>query len=214
MRLKGFIFDTGTLADTLPLCYAAIMETIYHFTGEKYSTDEVRKLFGPSEEGIFRKIFPDKWKEVLEFYLTYYEKEHNVLGKLFPQIPDMLCKFKEKDFKLAVVRGKGPKSADISLQKMGIKPYIDTVKTGKASGPSKPRAIKEVLLDLNLEPYEAGYVGDIPYDMRASIEAGTFPIGAAWASTSRYQDLVEAGAKIVFISLNDFEKWVLSEQYI
>ena len=213
MNFKAIIFDIdGTLADTLPLCYSALIETIYHYSNKKYSDEEIRKFFGPSEEGIFMKMFPDNWEEVLNYYYDYYTENHEKLGKLYPKVPLMLAKIRKVGILIGIVSGKGSKTAKISLDKMGIIDLVDCIKTGKPFGPSKPEAIKDVLKEFKVDAKEAGYVGDISYDMLASKEVGTYSIGAAWASTGKKEKLAEAGAEIIFESLDDFQNWLLEKK--
>lgn len=211
MNLKAFIFDIdGTLTDTLPLCYEALRETLFNFTGVKYSDEGIRKFFGPSEEGIFRRHFPEQWEEVLHFYLTFYNINHDFLPWEFPEIPSLLLRLKENGYRLAVVSGKGDQSTKITLQKAKLTKYFDIILTGKITGPWKAEAIGQVVKQWGLQPFEVGYLGDIVYDMKSSHQAGTIPIGAAWASTARYNDLVEAGAHIAFASISDFENWIFA----
>jgi len=211
LNLKAYIFDIdGTLTDTLPLCYETLRETLFNFTGTRYSDEGIRKFFGPSEEGIFRRHFPEQWEEVLDFYLNYYNTNHDNLRWKISEIPSLLLKLQENGYRLAVVSGKGDQSTKITLQKAGLTKYFEIILTGKISGPWKAEAISEVVKKWKLQPFEVGYIGDIVYDMKASLQAGTIPIGAAWASTARYNDLVEAGAHIAFTSISDFESWILS----
>ncbi len=210
MNLKAFIFDIdGTLTDTLPLCYQTLRETLFNFTGIRYSDEGIRKFFGPSEEGIFREHFPEQWEEVLAFYLNYYNINHDYLPWKFPEIPPLLLRLKEDGYRLAVVSGKGDQSARITLQKAELTNFFDIILTGRITGPWKAEAIGQVVRQWGLQPFEVGYIGDIVYDMKSSLRAGTIPIGVAWASTARYNDLVEAGAHKVFTSISDFESWIL-----
>lgn len=209
MNLKAYIFDIdGTLTDTLPLCYEALRETLFKFTGTRYSDEGIRKFFGPSEEGIFRRHFPEQWEEVLDFYLTYYNTNHDIFPWKLSQVPTLLSRLHKNGYRLAVVSGKGDQSTKITMHKAGLTNYFDIILTGKISGPWKAEAIVEVVNQWELQPSEVGYIGDIVYDMKASLQAGTIPIGAAWSSTARYNDLVEAGAHIAFTSISDFENWI------
>jgi len=211
LNLKALIFDIdGTLTDTLPLCYETLRETLFTFTGIRYSNEGIREFFGPSEEGIFRKHFPEQWEEVLNFYINYYNTNHDFLPWKLSGIQPLLLRLKENGYKLAVISGKGINSSKITLQKAGLTDFFDIILTGKITGPWKAEAIGEVVKQWGLPPSEVGYIGDIVYDMKSSLQAGTIPIGAAWASTARYDALVEAGAHIVFSSVSDFENWIFT----
>ena len=151
MNLKAFIFDIdGTLTDTLPLCYDALREALFYASGERYSNEEIRKFFGPSEEGIFRKHFPDRWKDVLGFYLNFYETNHDIIPWKLPQIPPLLTRLKQKGYSMAIVSGKGNQSTKITLDKAELVGYFDIIRTGKIEGPWKGEAIREVLQEWDL----------------------------------------------------------------
>lgn len=211
LNLKAFIFDIdGTLTDTLPLCYDTLRETLFYASGERYTDEEVRKFFGPSEEGIFRRHFPERWEEILDFYLNYYETYHDVRPWQLPEIPPLLSRLKAQGHKLAIVSGKGNQSTKITLDKAELNSYFEIIRTGRIDGPWKAEAIAEVVKQWDLKPEEVGYIGDIVYDMKASLQAATIPIGAAWSSTARYHHLVAAGAYITFTVISDFEKWIFN----
>ena len=56
MRLAGAIFDLdGTLADTLPACFAAFRTACAKLGGPAYTDAQIRGLFGPSEEGMVQR---------------------------------------------------------------------------------------------------------------------------------------------------------------
>jgi len=77
MKLKGFIFDLdGTLINSLPVVRTSLNNTLLKFSGRVYDDQELSSLFGPSEEGIFKKLFPETWKESLQYYLDEYDRIH------------------------------------------------------------------------------------------------------------------------------------------
>ena len=71
MRLAGAIFDLdGTLADTLPACYAAFRAACEGLGGPAYTNEQIRALFGPSEEGMLQRAMPERWQEGLTLLLA------------------------------------------------------------------------------------------------------------------------------------------------
>ena len=63
--LKALIFDfDGTIANTLPVCINAFKRTVEPVLGKEMSLQEVRSYFGPAEEGIFAKHFPDRQRKL------------------------------------------------------------------------------------------------------------------------------------------------------
>src|SRR5579864_9064339 len=117
MVIKGIIFDLdGTLADTLPVCFAAFRRAFHEFSGRIYTNEEITALFGPSEEGSILQIVPDRSEECLQVFLEEYERAHASCLEPFPGILDALRLLKDRGVKVAVVTGKGQHSAAISLR--------------------------------------------------------------------------------------------------
>jgi phosphoglycolate phosphatase-like HAD superfamily hydrolase len=74
MKIRGMIFDLdGTLLNSLPVCYSGFRSTLRKFLGREYSDAKINALFGPSEEGMLKKLLPDQWEESLQYYLAAYE---------------------------------------------------------------------------------------------------------------------------------------------
>lgn len=209
IALKGILFDLdGTLTDTLPLCYAAFIEVFQRFTGSTYTAREVHALFGPSEEGVVKRVVPDRWQECLAAYLQVYEREHPRLARVFPGVKRMLDRLRGEGLRLAIVSSKGEGSGSITLRLLGLGAYADAVHWGTPEGGRKPAAIRDVLQQWRCSPSEAAYVGDAPSDMRAARETGVLALGAAWSNGVDGERLREGGAAEVFRSPVDLDTWL------
>ena len=207
-KLKGMIFDLdGTLADTVPVCVAAFRSAFERFLDHRYTDEEIKAFFGPTEEGSCRRAVPNNWRGCLEAYLDAYRKIHDGLTEPFPQIEDALRLLKKRGAATAVVTGKGPVSAYISLRRLGLEPYFEIVETGSPDGPIKPESLKKVLAKWEAEPHETAYVGDVAYDMQAASEVGMISLGAAWAKGSTAH---ESGSmvEVIFYDVGSFVKWI------
>jgi pyrophosphatase PpaX len=209
MGIRGVIFDLdGTLANTIPVCVAAFRSAFERFSGRRWDDEQIKALFGPTEEGSCRRVVPEHSKECLEAYLTEYEKAHTGLTEPFPGIRDALRLLKERGVAPAVVTGKGPVSARISLRQLGLESYFGLVETGSPEGPIKPESLTKVLAKWSVEPHEAAYLGDLAYDMEAAAEVGMIALGAAWSEGSTAH---EAHPKILEAAFNDvggFISWI------
>ncbi len=213
MKLKGIIFDLdGTLADTLPICVKASQDALLQTTGRQYTDAEITALFGPTEEGMLRKLVPDRVQEAMEIFLESYEREHYMCTAPFPSIREALEILTDQGVRLAIVTGKGPGSAEISLRHLGIRSLFDQVETGSPDGPIKPASIRKVLATWGIEPAVVAYVGDTPHDMRHSRRAGVLALGAAWAPTATVREADGGIADAVFESVEDFIRWVQEEE--
>lgn len=125
MGIRGVIFDLdGTLADTIPVCISAFRSTFERYSSRRWDEEEIKALFGPTEEGSCRRAVPDQWQGCLEAYLEAYEKAHADLTEPFPGIIDALRLLRERGVSAAVVTGKGPASALISLERLGLEQFL------------------------------------------------------------------------------------------
>ena len=209
MKLDGVIFDLdGTLGDTLPVCFAAFRRALEGFSGRHYTDEEIAALFGPSEEGMIRRLVPDRWQACLEVYLAAYEEESARRARLFPGIETALRLFERRGVALAIVTGKGARSAAISLQHLGLAEFFDVVETGSPDGSVKPLAIQRVLGKWSAAPDRVAYVGDVPTDMEAAKEAGVIPLAAGWAATSDADSLRALSPLEMFRDVPDFIAWI------
>lgn len=178
------------------------------FSDRYYTDEEIAALFGPSEEGMIQRLVPDHWQACLEAYLAEYEKESTRNARLFPAIETALCLLEERGVALAIVTGKGARSAAISLRHLNLAGHFDVVETGSAEGGVKPQAIRKVLTKWGAVPSQVAYVGDAPSDMEAAKEAGVIPLGAAWAATSSAESLRALAPLETFRSVGSFIRWI------
>lgn len=210
MKLKGFIFDLdGTLINSLPVVRTSLNSTLLKFTGRVYNEQELSSLFGPSEEGIFKKLFPDSWREVLEFYLDEYDRLHLQYAKPFPGVVEALTLLQERKMRLALVSGKGQGSMEISLKHSSLKHFFEPIITGSELRASKAEHIQQVLALWNFAPEEVVYIGDIAYDVKAAKEVGVLPISALWAETAQVQKVLAMNPAFAFSSVHSFNQWIL-----
>ena len=209
VRLKGLIFDLdGTLGNTVPVCYAAFHEALLAHTGREYADAEIDAMFGPSEEGMIHRIVPAERRQAcLEDYLAAYERLHDLAPRPFPGIAEALENLRRRGMRLGLVTGKGPRSAAISLRRLGLAEAFDVIEVGSPEGAVKPEAIRRILADWSLAPEQAGYVGDTASDIVAAREAGVVPLAAAWAPTARRDELLAAQPAALFTDVAQLVTW-------
>jgi len=209
MKLKGFIFDLdGTLINSLPVVRTSLNNTLLKFSGRVYDDQELSSLFGPSEEGIFKKLFPETWQESLQFYLDEYDRIHLQYADPFPGVVEALSLLQGRKIRLALVSGKGAGSMELSLKHSGLKQFFEVILTGSEYRANKPEHIKHVLELWNYSPEEVAYVGDIAYDVKAAKEAGVLSISALWAETVQVQKVLAMNPALAFHNVASFIEWI------
>lgn len=210
MRIRGVIFDfDGTLADTLPLCIRAFRSSIEPHLGRSISDAEIIATFGPAEEGTIKALIPHAFDEGVAAYLHHYEQYHADYPALFPGVEDLLKQLQAKNAPLALVTGKGERSAGLSLRFYQLTPYFSAFGYGDLGAVSKTRNINRIVAEWALLPSEVLYVGDAPSDITACRKAGVPIAAAAWASTAEPDMLASMQPDALFASIDSFQNWLL-----
>jgi pyrophosphatase PpaX len=176
-----------------------------------HSPEEILTMFGPSEEGMIRRLIPEGYEPAYAEFLAEYERLHNGRRLAFPGIERALELLRERGVILGVVTGKGPGTAAISFRHLGLEHYFDIVQAGSPDGGVKPESMRKVLARWGLPPGEVAYLGDSPSDMADAIEVGIIPLAAGWAATSAVQDPDCCGAVITFDSIERLCEWIERE---
>jgi phosphoglycolate phosphatase-like HAD superfamily hydrolase len=210
-RLAGAIFDLdGTLADTLPACYAAFRAACQGFGGPAYTDAEIRGLFGPSEEGMVQRAMPHCWEAALALLLEEYGRHLALCPRVFPPVAAALERLRSWRVPLALVTGKGPRTTAMSLTHFGLAGTFDPIETGSPAGMVKAAAIARVVTAWGVAPGEVVYVGDAVADMQAAAEAGVLGVAAAWAPSAIEAELAATKPHELFTDAGRFEAWLVA----
>ena len=210
MYWSGLIFDLdGTLADTLPVSYAAFRRTIREAAGMTWTNREIHSRFGPSEEGVLSTLLGDgPSARAYALFLELYRREHRRCPAPFAGLRELLRELEAAGVRCAVVTGKGADAAAITLERIGLAGSFETVEAGSAGGAVKVECMRRVLDGWKLPLDRVASIGDFPSDVRSARAAGITPVGAAWASTANRAALLEAGADVVFDRVPDLAAWL------
>jgi phosphoglycolate phosphatase-like HAD superfamily hydrolase len=209
MVLQGIMFDLdGTLAETLPVCLTALRRTFQRYFGEEWSDERLLSHFGPTEEGVIKRLLPDKASECLDLYYTEYVKAHEICPEPFPGIIDSLDLLKQRNIPLAIVTAKGARTAHISLEILSLSSYFPIVECGFEDASNKPVSIRKVLEVWGIDPCKIAYLGDRRSDIRAARETGLIPLAAAWSEKTDYDLLLSMNPTELFRSVVVFIRWI------
>ncbi len=207
--LRGVIFDLdGTLADTLPVCYRAFSRVLSRRLGREYGDAEIHAMFGPSEEGILARLCRDDPDAALSEYLAEYRRAHERCSGPFDGMEGLLEMLRNNGVELAIVTGKGPRSARISLEAIGLAGTFPVVEAGSAAGAVKPAAMRRVLAAWGFRPGEVAGVGDSPSDVRAARQVGLVSVAAAWAPGADRDRLAASQPDCLFDAVPPLASWL------
>jgi HAD superfamily hydrolase (TIGR01549 family) len=169
-------------------------------------------MFGPPEEvAIDRLVGPALSEAALEDFYSFYQTHHPRLAHAYEGIEEILKFLKSRGIILAIFTGKGTRTAQITLEALGLRGYFEEVVTGSDVENYKPSAdgIRKVLERFGLPPGEALMVGDSVSDIKAAREAGVGIAAVVWDSYSK-ERVLEMGVAQVFHDVKEFEVWLKS----
>ena len=207
--LEGVIFDLdGTVTDTLSIAFSAFRAAVAEFTPHQFTDKELMRFFGPSEEGILRRILPHDWELCFERYLDEYASRHVSCSAPFPGMTSVLDFLKGQRIPMALVTGKAPRAVAITLKHVDIAHYFDMIEMGSPEGSVKPQALSKVIDKWRVNASSVAYVGDAISDAQAANKIGLIAVGAAWANAADAAALKASGADIVFTRIGDLFDWL------
>lgn len=205
------IFDVdGTLTRTNDLIFASFNHVTKKYLDREYSPSEIIPLFGPPEEGALARIFPPELVgRAMEDLCLFYEREHDALASLHPGMRDVIDLIRRRKGRTAVFTGKGRRTAEITLRKLGIEKKFDLVVSGNDVRNYKPdpEGIQRVLTTFGVRPDHTLMVGDTVGNLRASRAAGVPMAAVLWDSYDRVR-LAEAGPEYWFETVDQLRVWL------
>ena len=209
-KYDAIIFDVdGTLTSTNELIFASFNHIIEKYLGRKCSDEEIIALFGPTEDKIIEKYFPENHEEVKEDYYAFYEANHQ-MAALYPGVKELLSSLKQSGIILGTFTGKGRRAAIITLHKFGIFDYFDLIITGDEVVNHKPDA-EGILKFLEAYPFPKErvlMVGDAPPDITASRSAGIPIASVVWDSYAK-DEVISMQSDFVFHTVAELSAFLL-----
>lgn len=188
-RPDAVIFDLdGTLADTFALIVSSWNAAVSGPMGRTYAPEEVIARFGLPEHGMIRRELDGRpgVEEAVEEFHRHYDAEHGSVSA-FPGVDTMLRSIRDAGIPMGVMTGKGRRSLDITLDKLGWTHLFGSTVTGDDVVNQKPApdGVEKAAREIGADPKRCVYVGDSPVDIRAGNAAGMTTIAAGWHAHDR-----------------------------
>lgn len=201
IKVVAFDFD-GTIADTIPMCIETLKKSVSPYAGHDLTNHEILQTFGLNETGMVKAVIKDNWKSALQDFYFYYEKMHDSCMEPFPGICDLIKYLKDKDIIVALITGKGQRSCEISLKKLGMDHYFSDIMVGDEKRFNKTDSIIKLLKKYSIKNNEFYYVGDALSDVTACKEADATCLSAAWSNSVDLKELKKINPTYIFTNIS------------
>ncbi len=205
MEYKAVIFDLdGTLIDSLEDIAISGNNILKKHAFPVYPVEEYKQFVGDGVLKLIERMLPgdkrtdDFINQVALEFKTEYNNNCDQTSKMFDGIEQMLFELRNSGILLAVLSNK----ADDLTQRCGQELLpIDCfylVRGHKDNEPRKPdpKTALEMVKDMDVQPSETIFVGDMDTDINTALNAGFLPVGVSWGLRSK-DYLVKCGAKHV-----------------
>lgn len=211
MSINGVIFDfDGTLVNTISVGLPIYQETILKFSGKHVELDEIKSWFGPSDQGVLQRAFPDLPDEVYSYYVNRHREECDP-SIVFEGIRDGLERLSQQGVNMAIVTGRARETYDLLMELSGLAHYFSHAEVGHPSGNIKEECINRVKADWQIPDQDLIYVGDFPSDMINARQVGIAGVAVSWCPTADLKALVDQDPHAHFDRTEDFFNWVLDQ---
>lgn len=201
-RIVAFDMD-GTIADTISMCIRAFCNGVSPYTDHELNEDEILHTFGLNETGMVKAVAGRNWKAAVENFYVQYELIHDEVTEPFPGILNLLLFLKYRKITAALITGKGERSCQITLNKLGLSHVFDEILYGSETAPNKKENMRFLLEKYAVSKDEFCYVGDTIQDIRACREAGVRCLSAAWQENADTAALKKENPDYVFSCVRD-----------
>lgn len=189
MPYKAVLFDLdGTLLDTIEDIGAAANRILEQNGFPIHSMDAYRRFVGDGALNFIIRALPEDKRidtiihPCLDAFLEDYGRNWNVKTKPYDGIPELLDTLTARRLKMAVLSNKPHEYTKQCMAGFLSDWNFDVVFGQRDDVPGKPdpAGALEIAEQLNIAPSDFLYLGDTETDLKTSIAAGMFPVGALW----------------------------------
>jgi pyrophosphatase PpaX len=193
------LFDLdGTLIDSGAIILASFRHATQTVLAREIPDAELAAIVGGSNiHDQMRSIDAAQVDELVRVYREHNEPLHDEL-EAFEGIEHVLAELKAEGRRLGIVTAKRRKTVELAFAVLPLERYFDVVVTSDMTERHKPdpAPVLAALERLGVEPSEAAFVGDSPFDVGAGKAAGVFTVAVAWGNIHPVESLDEADALV------------------
>ena len=183
MRFPVVLFDfDGTVIDSGSIILASMRHATLTVLGREFEDEVLMAAVGGS--GLteqMRLLDESRVDELVRVYRAHNEPLHSELA-CCAGMEDVLAALKQEGRRLGIVTAKRLQTVALAFEHVPIEHLFDVVVGSDDTERHKPHPdpILHALAQLDVEPDEAVYVGDSPFDVRAAKAAGVHAIAVTW----------------------------------
>ena len=201
MSYKAVLFDMdGTLLDTLEDLRDSTNHVLRQMDYPERSLEEMRRFVGNGAEKQIRRAVPEQTDEatvdtVLAEMKRHYSKNYHNKTKPYVGIPEILQRFQEEGYPMAIVSNKA--GSVVTLLRELYFDKLIPVAVGEMPGVARkpaPDMVYEGMKRLGVGRENAVYIGDSEVDLQTARNAGLPCLSVTWGFRTEAQ-LIEAGAQ-------------------
>lgn len=200
---QAYIFDVeGTLVDSVLPSLNCWCQTLAEF-GFSFRTADLHRYSGMDGREMLEQLLPQH-PEMHEFILSKYNWRfrNEVLPTIraVPGARELLTALKRRGAKIALATNCDPDELAHYRTRLGADDSVDTTVSGSnvRRGKPHPDAIFAALKRLGMDPSDAVFIGDTPYDAEAARQARVRSFGVLTGHFPR-ADLLGAGCSAIFL---------------
>lgn len=184
MRFPVVLFDLdGTLIDSGPIIVASMQHATRTVLGREIAYEELAATIGG--QGLIAQmeaLDPERVDDLVEAYREHNDPLHDTL-EAFDDVLALLPRLQAEGRRLGIVTAKRHRTVDLALDRFPeLGRHFSLVIAHEDTDRHKPdpEPVLAAAERLGVEPSQAAYVGDSPFDIRAAKAAGAFAIGVGW----------------------------------
>ncbi|OYT71894.1 MAG: hypothetical protein CFK49_03350 [Armatimonadetes bacterium JP3_11] len=212
--LRAILFDIdGTLIDTVDLIVKALDYTYQKHLGVALPREELRRLIGLPLKMQMRylddRVSGDAPHDLMEADEMAYYKAHRDQERVVPEAVQAVQTAYRKGYAIALVTSKNRQELQITLPKLAVDAYVDTIVTADDTEHHKPAPdpVLKALERLQVAPEQAIYIGDTVFDLSCGRAAGVLVGAVAWGAHLP-EDLQAAQPDYYFETPVDLRNWI------
>jgi pyrophosphatase PpaX len=183
MRYGTVLFDLdGTLIDSGAMILASFRHATRSVLRREYSdADLLAAVGGSTLHEQMQALDPELTEELVESY-----REHNspLHAELQPcaGVLELLDRLTDEGRRLGMVTSKRSATVEMAFKVLPLSDYFEVVITTEQTEHHKPHPEPLLLAcdRLGVDPHDAAYVGDAPFDVAAAKAAGLRAIAVTW----------------------------------